>query len=78
MRKAIIKPINHRAAKAWCAWPEEVIGEELTARLYDAPHRYFACIIGGQCAGWDVLHGEAELVRFVEEPETCEHCGGEL
>lgn len=78
MKKAIIRPINHRARTAYCAWPAEVIGEELEANLYDGPDEYFACVTDQRCNGWDVLHGEAELVRFVEEPETCEHCGGEL
>lgn len=77
MKKAIIRPINHRARGAHCPWPEEVVGIELEAELYDGPHKYFARVTDSHCNGWDALHGEAELVRFVEEPDTCGNCGTE-
>ena len=79
MTKAIIRPINHQATGAWCAWPEDVIGTEVEAKLYPGPHRCFARVTGRhQCSGWDAMHGEAELVRIVTEPETCDECGQEL
>ena len=79
MTKAIIRPIDHKATGAHCPWPENIIGAEIKAELYDGPHKFFARVtdfVG--CRGWDVMHGEAELVRIVTESETCDECGQEL
>ena len=81
MIKAIIRPIKYKATDAHFPWPEEVIGIEVEAELYDSGDIFFAHVTqrGLGIARWDVMHGEAELVCILDdEIEVCGECGSEL
>ena len=81
MIKAIIRPIKHKAIDAHISWPEEVIGIEVEAELYDSGDIFFARVTqkGLGITRWDVMHGEAELVYLLDdEIEVCSECGSEL
>jgi len=69
-RRAIIKPIR-KASHAWEGWPDEMLGNEYEAKVFRTLSKFFARIdyppSAGSRAGIYIAHGEAELVRFLED-----------
>jgi hypothetical protein len=65
-RKAIIRPIRKSSDAGW-EWPENMLGEELEASVYRDVNKYFAKMFDLEGVELWVLHGEAELVEFLED-----------